>query len=93
MENLKSSLDKKEFNVIRMHQNKIAGRWITTKTEYETFTAAEKDRFLSKDTLRWFRNLGGKESVKQSKYKGIGCTLNTSMSPDGTERKLNYFFD
>ena len=51
-----------------------------------------QNNFLDKNTLKWFRNLGGKEKVSQSTKFGIGCTLSTSISPDKKTKKLTYFF-
>lgn len=51
-----------------------------------------QNNFLDKNTLKWFRNLGGKEKVSQTTKFGIGCTLSTSISPDGNTKKLTYFF-
>jgi len=51
-----------------------------------------KTNFLNPSTLRWFRNLGGTEKVQQTTKFGLGCTLSTSISPDGNTKKLTYFF-
>ena len=51
-----------------------------------------KNRTLDKNTLKWFRNLGGKETVKQAYKFGFGCTVYTSISPDGTTKVIRYFF-
>jgi len=53
---------------------------------------AFKTQFLKPDTLRWFRNLGGTEEVQQTTKFSLGCTLSTSISPDGNTKKLTYFF-
>lgn len=51
-----------------------------------------KDSYLSKENLKWFRNLGGIEKISQTTKFGLGCTLSTSISPDGNTKKLTYFF-
>lgn len=51
-----------------------------------------KNNFLDKKALKFFRSLGGKEKVSQTSKFGIGCTLSTSISPDGNTKKLTYFF-
>jgi len=51
-----------------------------------------KNKFLEPSTLRFFINLGGTEKVEQSRKFGLGCTLSTSISPDGNTKKLTYFF-
>lgn len=38
------------------------------------------------------QNLGGKETIKQAYKFGFGCTVNTSISPDGTTKVVRYFF-
>lgn len=90
-ENILKSLKANEYNTIRVHEVKNGSKWIEKETSLETFTDAQKDKFLSKDNLSWFRNLGGTESVKQGRFKGIGCTINVSTDPTGTERKITYF--
>lgn len=88
---LRASLKSKEFNTVRVLEYKVGSRWIEKDLELDTYTDEMKDRFLSKDTLRWFKNLGGLETVKQGAFKGFGATINVSVSPDRTERKTTYF--
>jgi len=54
--------------------------------------SAFKNKFLDSSTLRFFRSLGGKENVEQGRKFGLGCTISTSISPDGNTKKLTYFF-
>lgn len=88
---LSQALKNRQFNTIRISQVKNGSNWETTETQHLTFTDEQKQRFISKDTLLWFSNLGGIEKVEQGTYKGYGATINTSVSPDRTERKITYF--
>lgn len=45
-------------------------------------------RFVGRETLDWFRNLGGSETVKR--YRD-GRIFVTSTSPDGDEQRLTLF--
>ena len=65
---------------------------ILIETEQRQETELFKNRCIDKNALKWFRNLGGKETVKQAYKFGIGCTVNTSISPDGTTKVIRYFF-
>jgi hypothetical protein len=86
----------KNFDNINLKENNYMieeyenGVLIETSQEFkdELF----KNRTLDKKTLKWFRNLGGKESIKQGYKFGIGCTINTSISPDGNTKVIRYFF-
>ena len=88
---LSAAMSDRRFNVVRLHEVKQGSKWVEKETETRTMTDQEKDRFQSKDTLRWFRNLGGRETVKQGTLKGFGATINVSLSPDRSERKTTYF--
>lgn len=61
-------------------------------TEICNKDAKFKANFLDAKTLKFFRSIGGKETVKQGIKFGLGCTVNTSISPDGNTKKLTYFF-
>ena len=65
---------------------------ILIETSQEFKDELFKNRTLDKKALKWFRNLGGKETVKQAYKFGFGCTVNTSISPDGTTKVIRYFF-
>lgn len=92
MNNIKAKIASAEINFIKKEYIKVLTRWVEQGTKERKEDENFKDRFLSKDTLKWFRNLGGKETVKQGSLHGYGCTIHTSISPDGTEKKVNYFF-
>ena len=51
-----------------------------------------KNNFLNPQTLKFFRNIGGKEYVSQGSKFGLGCTISESISPDKMTKKLTYFF-
>jgi len=65
---------------------------ILIETEKDQKDEEYKTKFLNPSTLRWFRNLGGIEKVQQTTKFSLGCTLSTSISPDGNTKKLTYFF-
>jgi len=65
---------------------------ILTETEVSTKNEEYKRKYLSADTLRFFRNLGGFEKTEQSRKFNLGCTMHTSISPDGQTKKITYFF-
>lgn len=90
-ETIKQSLLSGKYNTIRVKQVKVGQRWINKETETDTFDKEQRERFLSRDTLRFFRNLGGTETVKRGSFKGIDATINISTSPCKTERKVTYF--
>jgi len=86
-----TAIQANEYNTIRVLEIKIGSKWVEKEVSQETFTYEQKKRFLSKDTLQFFKNLGGSETVKQGVFKGIGATINVSLSPCKTERKTTYF--
>lgn len=65
---------------------------VLTETEKSTKDSEFKKRFLAPDTIRFFRNLGGTEKTTQGKKFDLGCTIHTSISPDGQTKKITYFF-
>lgn len=89
---IQSKIANNEINFIKEKYTKVLTSWVKTSTSESKEDRDFKDRFLSKDTLKWFRNLGGKESIKQGRLHGYGCTINTSISPDGQDKTINYFF-
>lgn len=94
MENLTVQQETKEtFN---FQENNFLQETYENRVLVSTRKAKEtndfQNNFLNKNTLKWFRNLGGKEKVLQTTKFGIGCTLSTSISPDGNTKKLTYFF-
>ena len=65
---------------------------ILTEVEQSNKDYKFKNNFLDKKALKFFRNLGGKETVKQGKKFNIGCEINISISPDRQTKKITYFF-
>lgn len=86
-----TAIQANEYNTIRVHEVKVGSKWIEKEFETSSYTYDQKKRFISKDTLQFFKNLGGRETVKQGTFKGIGATINVSLSPCKTERKTTYF--
>ena len=73
--------------------------YITDGTGYklESTETANKDarfkaNFLDPKTLRFFKSIGGKEKITQGVKFGLGCTISTSISPNGDTKKITYFF-
>lgn len=82
-----------EINFIQeSYEINAAGKWELTETKESKEDDQFKEYTIKTDTLKWFRRLGGKESVRQGKKHGYGCTINTSISPDGQSKKVRYFF-
>jgi hypothetical protein len=83
-----TSIDLKENNyMIETFENGIL-----TEAAQENKDYIFKNRCLDAKTLKMFRNMGGKESIKQGKKFGIGCTISTSISPDRNTKVVRYFF-
>lgn len=51
-----------------------------------------KDNVLDKQSIDFFKRLGGKETIKQGSKFGYGCTIHTSISPDKSTKIIRYFF-
>lgn len=71
---------------------KVASTYLLRETEISNKDSNFKNKFLDKSALKFFRSLGGKETVKQGVKFGLGCTISTSISPDGNTKKITYFF-
>lgn len=65
---------------------------VLTETETGNKDYQFKTNSISSDTLRFFRRLGGEETVKQGTKFGLGCTVSTSISPDKSTKVVRYFF-
>lgn len=61
-----------------------------SKTMY--YSPAEYLRFVSNDTLQWFRRIGSKQVVQRSETSfGSQITKLSSYSPDNTEKHVYNF--
>ena len=73
-------------------QTKIVSQFITTETESETIDFKTFDLLTNKDTLKWFRNLGGSETTtKEYTSRGYNITKLVSTSPNKQERTIRTF--
>lgn len=89
---IQSKIQNGTINFIQVEYTKILTRWVKSSAQESKETEEFKSKYLSKDTLKFFRRLGGKETIKQGRLHGYGCTIHTSISPCGTLKKVNYFF-
>ena len=81
-----------ESNFCQETYNLTNDGYLLTKTEVGNKDSKFKNTFLEPKALKFFRSLGGKEKISQGSKFGIGCTISTSISPDGNTKKLTYFF-
>ena len=66
--------------------------YITDSIEVEVITEEEYDLITNEETVKWFRRLGGSESVQRSyTYAGYVVTKLTSISPDRQNKKIREF--
>ena len=67
---------------------KSGSKWILEKTEITEITDEQLKNICSKDTLRWYRNIGGYERLEYN--NGKPYILN-SINPDRTEKHKRIF--
>lgn len=73
-------------------QIKVGSKFITTETENEVIDFKTFDLLTNKDTLKWFRNLGGSETAtKEYTSRGYNITKLVSTSPNKQERTIRTF--
>jgi len=82
----------KESNFCQETYNFTDGVYQLTETEIGNKNSEFKNNFLNPKTLKFFRNIGGMETVTQGRKFNLGCTISESISPDKTIKKLTYFF-
>lgn len=70
------------------HQVKFGKKWVTVKHNVELVNQTYLHNVVCKETIKWFRSLGSKESVQ---YKD-NYICNISTSPDGTLRTIRTFW-
>lgn len=69
-------------------QKKQGNKWITIEHDVKLATQTQLHNTICKETLRFFRRLGGKESVRYTdRY-----IKNISISPDRTLRTIRIFW-
>ena len=69
-------------------QEKQGRKWVTVEHYTKQATEEQLNNCICKETLRWFRNLGGKEKVERA-YNYI---RNISTSPSGDLRSIRTFW-
>ncbi len=89
---MNSNFNIKEHNFCQETYELIVSTYILKETEISVKDSKFKNNFLDKSTLKFFRSLGGKETIKQGRKFNLGCTISTSISPDGQTKKITYFF-
>jgi len=69
--------------------------WLEESKTVESVTLDQHDKATNEDTVKWFRRLGGSESVtKNYTYEGYVVTDLVSTNPDKTKRTIrNYKFN
>ena len=80
------------IQVTTQKQIKVGSIFIATETETKTIDVKTFDLLTNKDTLKWFRNLGGSEKVtKTHTSQGYKITKLVSTSPNKKERVVRTF--
>jgi len=70
----------------------IGGKWEYQEQDLFYLTKEEYTRFTSRDTMRWFRNLGSRQvPVNGCTSFGNLCVKLSSFSPDGYEKHVYQF--
>lgn len=82
----------REINYLKEDYTKVLTRWVLKDSRTSNEGKEYKRKSLDKGTIKWFRNLGSKETTKQGRKHGYGCTIHTSISPDGQDKSVRYFF-
>lgn len=68
------------------------GKWVCKESCNMDFTPEQFETFVSKETCRWFQQLGSKQSVKYGNTSyGRQVVALTSTSPDETEKHAYNF--
>jgi hypothetical protein len=86
-----------EFNSVQAVKGvylRKAGKWVLESSNLLSMSVEEYNRFISADTLRWFRNLGSAQHTKHN-YTSFGwkCVQLVSVSPDESEKhEYNFRF-
>lgn len=69
-----------------------AGKWVFQSDSILYLKKEEYQKFVSNDTVRWFRNLGSKQILSRSFTSfGYQVTKLSSYSPDGEEKNVYNF--
>lgn len=69
-------------------QEKQGNKWVTVEHNVKLVNQTHLHNVVCKETIKWFRSLGSKESVQ---YKD-NYIRNISTSPDGTLRTIRTFW-
>jgi len=80
---LKSWSDRKIFPLTEERFEKVGSKWVKRSSETKTVSEQYYHNVFDKDTLKFFRSLGGYEKNDiTATYKGYVPYKNTSISPD-----------
>ena len=73
-------------------QAKTGNKWVDQVTSREQLSEEQYSNYTCKDTLQWFRRLGGTETATKSyTCRGYCVTKLISTSPDKLERSIRTF--
>lgn len=74
------------------HYEKRGGRWVIVSEKRRLASMDEHRNITNKDTLSFFRRLGGYErNDKDYTARGYAVVQNTSISPDRTQKIVRKF--
>lgn len=88
-----SNPKKTAFVMVKNHYVKVGSKWVLESSTYENVNAEWYANTIGKETLRWFRSLGGYEK-NQSAYTDYGYIVirNISISPSKSEKSVTEFY-
>lgn len=82
-----------DFAIMRIEtQEKVNSRWVTTETETKTISKSFYNNMTDEKSIRFFRNLGGIETVQRNYTKmGYLPVRILSTSPNRETRIIRNF--
>jgi nucleoside diphosphate kinase len=80
------------FNYYQEIFELVAKNYKLISVEKDTKDYDFKKKYLSSQTKKFFKSLGGFEKTRQGVKFDLGCTIHTSVSPDKSQKKITYFF-
>jgi hypothetical protein len=66
-----------------------AGKWELQEEEIKLIDRSFYERATDQETIIWFQNIGGKESITKDQFGRVTKTV--SVSPDGLEKSTRQF--
>ena len=81
-----------ETILTKTEYKKDGKKWVEVTKEISEISKEQYENITSKDTLCFFRRLGGRETVKKEyTSKGYICTFLSSVSPDKQTKIVREF--